>query len=49
MEVENIFKGYLSEGLHKFKWNGTNFSIGVYFYWLETGAFSLSRKMILEK
>lgn len=48
-EAGIIFDGYLPEGLHKFKWNGANFSSGVYFYRLETGALSFARKMILIK
>jgi M6 family metalloprotease-like protein len=48
-EVGVIFKGYLPEGLHEFLWDGTNYPSGVYFYRLEAGVFSFSRKMILVK
>jgi hypothetical protein len=48
-EINIIFEGSLPAGIHKFKWNGTNFSSGVYFYRLETEALIFSRKMILIK
>ena len=52
--VRTLFSGYLSTGLHKFEWDGTNQSgsrmaSGVYFYRLEGESSSQSRKMLLLK
>jgi sugar lactone lactonase YvrE len=48
-EVGVIFKGRISSGSYKFKWDGTNYSSGVYLYKLETDNFSETKKMILVK
>ncbi len=48
-EVADIFEGVLSAGKHEFRWNGTNYPSGVYFYRLETPGLTLSRKMVFAK
>jgi hypothetical protein len=50
--IRSLTDGMLSEGVHQLRWDGRNdFGMdvagGVYFYRLETGAFTQSRKMLL--
>ena len=48
-EIKNLFEGYLIEGTHSVEFDGKSFNSGVYFYKLDCGGFSMSRKMILLK
>jgi hypothetical protein len=53
-EIKTIVNGFTSAGNHSAEWDGTNSSgttvgAGLYFYRLQAGTFSESRKMILLK
>ncbi len=39
----------LSQGNHEFQWQAANMSSGIYYYSLESGAYRVTRKMILMK
>ena len=47
--ITTIVDQQLSSGSHEFQWNAENMASGVYFYTLEAGEFSETRKMILSK
>jgi hypothetical protein len=48
-EVAEIVNGAQSMGLHTVEFNAANFSSGVYYYRMETGDFTDTRKMLLVK
>ncbi len=48
-EIDVLVNGELNPAAHKFTWNGTNYSSGVYFYRLETNGFTQTKKMLLVK
>jgi M6 family metalloprotease-like protein len=48
-EVYTIFEGMLTAGKHNFRWDGTNFASGIYFYRLETPGITLTKKMVFLK
>ncbi len=48
-EVAVIIKKELPEGNHSIKWNAADLSSGVYFYRLEAGNFSATKKLLLLK
>jgi len=48
-EVATLVKDQLSPGTYDFKWDGSNYPSGVYFYRLEAGDYVETRKMILLK
>jgi photosystem II stability/assembly factor-like uncharacterized protein len=48
-EIETLVNADLNAGTHNFEWNASNYPSGVYFYKLEAGEFSQSRKMVLIK
>ncbi|MEE8335134.1 MAG: S8/S53 family peptidase [Candidatus Neomarinimicrobiota bacterium] len=43
--VENIYQGLLARGLHKFRWNASGRSTGIYFIHLESDEHSFMRKI----
>lgn len=47
--VSELVNENLSAGIFQYEFNATNFSSGVYFYKLETGSFSQTKKMMLTK
>ncbi|MBT3180039.1 MAG: T9SS type A sorting domain-containing protein [Candidatus Marinimicrobia bacterium] len=47
--VDLVFQGELETGTHKFHWNGSRNSSGVYFIRLQSGDFVKTHKMILLK
>ncbi len=47
--VETLFSGMQSAGMHEVTFNGERFASGVYFYHLQAGAYSLTKKMMLLK
>ncbi|OGU35850.1 MAG: hypothetical protein A2068_06125 [Ignavibacteria bacterium GWB2_35_6b] len=47
IEVKNF--GFLNEGIHEIEFNGSNLSSGVYYYRLEVGKYSQTKKMLLIK
>jgi hypothetical protein len=47
--IETLVDSDLQAGQYSFYWSGENYSSGVYFCELTTGAYQLSRKMILNK
>jgi hypothetical protein len=49
MEIETLASGQMSAGTYKADWNASGYSSGVYFYKLESGGFTETRKMILVK
>jgi Secretion system C-terminal sorting domain len=48
-EVEVLTNGQLSAGSYVADWNASNYPSGVYFYRLEAGTYSDTKKMILIK
>ncbi len=48
-KVDTIYKGYQPAGQHQVIWDASDHSSGVYFYRLEIGDFSKTKKMILLK
>lgn len=48
-EVTKLVESKLDAGVYELNWDGTGFSSGVYYYKLETGSFSETRKMFLLK
>jgi len=48
-QVATLVNGRLSAGQYKATWNARNVPSGLYFYKLEAGAFSQTRKMVLMK
>jgi photosystem II stability/assembly factor-like uncharacterized protein len=48
-EISVLVNGKLSPGAHEVNWDASNFPSGIYYYKLESGNFSESRKMILLK
>jgi len=48
-KIDEIIDKFLSKGEYTQKWDGTNFSSGIYFYKLTTDDFSSTKKMVLIK
>jgi hypothetical protein len=48
-ELDRLYNGFLTKGLHKFEFNAKEFPSGVYIYKVSTPRFSVSKKMILTK
>jgi hypothetical protein len=48
-EVETIFSGVLSAGNYTKQWNAKNYPSGVYFYRLQAGTFTETKKLVLLK
>lgn len=48
-EITKIFKGFLTIGIHKFSFDATDLSSGIYLYKVSTPNFSDTKKMILTK
>jgi len=48
-EVANLFSGQLKAGYHRFNFDGSNFSTGVYIYTLRGNNVNISKKMMLMK
>jgi len=48
-EIETILNGHLSAGKHTVQWNAPNFASGIYFYRLQAGKASLTKKMAVIK
>ena len=48
-EVSNIVNGQLDAGQYEYNFNAENLSSGIYFYTLQAGNFTQTRKMILMK
>jgi endonuclease I len=49
VEVASLVNGYQSAGTHTVKFNGTSLPSGIYFYRLEAGKYSFTKKLILLK
>lgn len=49
VKVATLYSGYKEAGIHSISFDGNNLSSGIYFYTLNAGTFSQTRKMILEK
>ncbi|MCY7362117.1 MAG: T9SS type A sorting domain-containing protein [Ignavibacteria bacterium] len=48
-EVNNLINSYRSAGKYEINFDATNLSSGIYFYKLETGDFTATKKMLLVK
>ncbi|MEZ4689798.1 MAG: T9SS type A sorting domain-containing protein [Ignavibacteria bacterium] len=48
-EVAVLVNENLSPGSYEFEWNASGFPSGVYFYKLQSGQFSETKKMLLTK
>ncbi len=49
MEVATLFSGVQEAGKHEVAFNASNFASGVYFYRLQAGSVSITRKMVFVK
>ncbi|HEX2869148.1 MAG TPA: endonuclease [Ignavibacteriales bacterium] len=49
VEVASLVNGYQSAGTHSVKFNGSSLPSGIYFYRLEAGRYTSTRKLILLK
>lgn len=47
--VETLFNGNQTAGIHQVTWDASEVPTGVYFYRMETGEFTQTRKMLLAK
>ena len=47
--IETIAESEMSAGSYEAIWDGSRFASGVYFYSIQTGSYSLTKKMILLK
>lgn len=48
-KVETLINGKVEVGNHKIKWNGVKFQSGTYFYKIQSGGFTETKKLILIK
>jgi hypothetical protein len=48
-KIEMLQLGRIQTGGHQVTWNARNYSSGVYFYKLQTGEYSETKKMVLLK
>ena len=48
-EIDRLFEGSLSKGVHKFTFDATDLPSGVYLYKIETPEYSQTKKMVLTK
>jgi len=48
-EVSKIFYGNLGEGYYEAEFDGSNYASGIYFYRINAGKFSQTKKMVLLK
>jgi hypothetical protein len=48
-EVATLVNEKLSPGTYEVEWDASNYASGLYFYKLEAGSFSQTRKLILLK
>jgi hypothetical protein len=48
-EVETIISGEMLAGSYSKQWNAANVSSGIYFYRLQAGSFTETKKLILLK
>ena len=48
-EINRLFEGSLSKGVHKFTFDATDLPSGVYLYKIETPEYSQTKKMVLTK
>jgi hypothetical protein len=48
-EVATLFNGKLNSGTYIYEWDGKRFASGVYFYRLQAGNFTQTKKMVLIK
>ncbi|MBK8983236.1 MAG: T9SS type A sorting domain-containing protein [Ignavibacteria bacterium] len=48
-EISEIHSGIVPEGKHTKYWNGENYSSGIYYYTLQSGSFSQTKKFALVK
>jgi hypothetical protein len=48
-EIAKLHEGFLSKGIHQFKFDGSELPSGIYLFRVSTANFTLARKMILAK
>ncbi len=48
-EISTLVNSHLKAGEYEYKWNASNLPSGVYFYTLESGSYTETRKMVLVK
>lgn len=48
-EVASLINGFLNSGIHEISWNASELSSGVYFYRIQAGSFTKTKKMHLIK
>ncbi len=48
-EAEVLYNGFAKAGSHTLKWNASKYSSGTYYYRMDAGSESVTRKMVLQK
>ena len=48
-ELDVLFSGSKSPGIHRLNWNASNYASGIYFYKMNAGTFTQVKKMLLLK
>jgi len=48
-EVNKLLDEEIKAGTYNVRWNGSNYASGVYFYRIETGSYTLTKKMLMVK
>jgi hypothetical protein len=48
-EIETVLNGQVTAGYHEIRWNANNLSSGVYFYRMQAGKFTETKKMVFQK
>lgn len=48
-EVASLLNGFINSGYHEYSWNASQLSSGVYFYRIQAGSFTKTKKMHLIK
>jgi hypothetical protein len=48
-ELDVLFNGSKSPGIHRLNWNASNYASGIYFYKMHAGTFTQVKKMLLLK
>ena len=46
-QVASLYDGQADAGVHRIAWRASGFSSGIYFYRLQTGSYSETRKLVL--
>jgi hypothetical protein len=48
-EIETLVRGRISSGQHVIRWTAKNLASGVYFYQMQAGKYSYTKKLVYQK